>query len=295
MKPKIIIETRQKKYINQTMCFIGVLLQNNLTNYVSLDVDITNHPFLRIQEGYILSPELYNLVRRSNNILIYKKHTKVLEKRLTDSDPIIVDNAYWIWDLYDSEDLEQIKNLIRTWESDNKIYIVNTETIPKIEPAKTVAGVASGSGLASIAEQSHAKNIIFFDYNKKALDFQKDLIDSSNRKEVFYKYRENMTLGRPINVGEREIEKIDFIELDRKYNYLKKCDVNFVHVDLRNKSDIEELFDCLDKNAVLWLSNVLHYSTNFLSFTQDFYDIIDNLAETHLIKILPYTRVCYES
>lgn len=291
----IILEKRHETFLNESICFIGVLLQNNKINYIT-ENQTYRLPFLKIKEGYITTPEIYNEVRRIENVSVYKNNIKILQKKTHEnSKEKIINHNSWIFDLYDSKDLRKIKALISQWEKDKKIYMANTEVLPNIDgKVNVLAGVSSGNGLAELAHIKKPKKVIFFDYNKKSLQFQEKLIQSKDRKKVYYKYIKNLTLGRPIHVGEREIECLDWTKIDSLYENLKKTEVCFLKKDFRKSADLIQFFTEIDYNTHVWLSNIFHYSTNLFSFNLKSYDLVDYWKKKKNLKICPYTRIKYE-
>lgn len=293
MKTELVLDTRQGAFFKESLCFFGILLQNNLSNTISKT--LTKQKYLKITEGFITTPEIYTEVRNQANIVVFKKNKKIIEKFTDKAKGVkIINDDAWTFDLYNCKEREKLYNLIQNWEKNKKIYLKNTEILPAVKNCDSIAGVASGYGVAKLAHQSKAKKVIFFDYNQKALEFQKDLINEKNRKKVVYRYQKFLTLGRPIHIGEKEINQINFKFLNEYYNNLQNCDVNFLHIDVRNKSDIERLFSFLSPNTHLWLSNVLHYSTNIFSYDPMLYMFIDTLAKKNNIKTFPFTRIYYE-
>jgi len=293
MNIDLVLDIREKNFVAESLCFFGVLLQNNLNN--TIKESLTKDHYIKITEGFITTPEIYNEVRKEPNITVLKNNKKIIEK-ITDEtkDVKVIDKDVWIFDLYDKLEKSKLYSIIYDWEKNKKIYLQNTEILPRVDKCNSIAGVASGNGLAQLAYTATARQVTFFDYNKTALEFQKDLINEKDRKEVVYHYRNFLTLGRPIHIGELEINKINFRMLDKYYDNLQTCNVNFLQVDFREKDDIKKLFSFLDSNTKLWLSNVLHYSTNIFTYDPMLYTFIDNLARRNNIDIFPFTRVYYE-
>lgn len=294
MNIDICLNLKDGRFLSESLCFIGITLQNNKQNLVHFKSKTTS-PYILFQEGFITSPEIFNQVRRTENIIVYKNKIPIIEK-ITNSGTIKkIKLDQYVWNLYNEEERISLKDLICSWKEDQKIYLKNTETVPSCENRKSVAGVASGTALASIAYNSNAEKILFFDYNEKSLKFQKDLIESKNRKEVYYCYKNYLTMGRPIHVNTRDIDKLNFKKIDNLYDNLKEREVSFKKINFSNKSDIDQLFVFLPNGSHLWISNIIHYATNLFTFDPMIYNYIQSLAKTKNISISPYTQVIYES
>lgn len=287
-----LILVKDKKFINQTLCYYGILIQNYESIMVSSDTQLTI-PYCIVTEGIICDPNINSKIRNTENIVVIKNDRIVIEKRTTnDSVEVIQDGI--ILDLYDSSDQQEFNKILNFWENEEKIYIFNTEDIPVVEKTDSIAGLASGNALAKMTIDSGANVVTFFDYKQTALDFQMQLIQSDNRKKLFINNLDILTCGdRPATV--EDIDKLDFDELDTLYNNLRSKEVNYLKLDLRSIDDIRLLVASIPKDSTLWISNVFHYVTSINYFTLELYNILDSSCDEKRIKILPYTKIYYES
>jgi hypothetical protein len=288
------LKLRESKYLNQSLSYYGILIQNHLHNLVKRLYVKPLLNFIILTEGYICSPRLNNLVRNSENIII-KKNEEIIIEKITNSKDIKIINITTeeIFDLYNTEENKKIYDIVNYWNTTEKIYISNTEEIPLIPKSSSIVGLASGDGLARLAHCSNSSKIIFFDYKIYSLEFQKKLIESNNRKKIFEEYLNFLTLGDK-DATIDDIEKINFKNLDVLYNNLKDKEVHFLEIDFRRKSDILKLFNYIDRNSIIWTSNIMHYITSIDYYDKTRYNLLDKLCQNKQITILPETRIYYE-
>lgn len=288
---KYFLSLRDNIFTNQSLCYYGILLQNQTKNTVSSSIELTV-PYMIVREGIVCDPFLNKQINQCENIVIVKNNHVVVEKR-TSTDPIRIVSGN-VLDLYNENDNFEFNSILNEWEKLDKIYISNTEIIPNISNTDSVAGLASGSGLAKLAFESNASHITFFDYKQLALEFQKEIIQSTNRKEIFIKYLSYLTCGDR-DATLTDINSLDFAEINKLYDNLKNKKVFFLQIDFRNKKDIENLIHLLPYKSTLWISNVFHYITSMHSYTTDCYNFVQNLCDKKNINLLPYTEISYES
>lgn len=291
MKYNHYINLIQKQFVNQSLVYYGILLQNNQTNLVN-NARTKLIPYYALNEGIICDPEVSNKIRNTPNVDCYHYGKIVLQKRTNTVDPILtIDNG--IYDLYNQTDKDFVYSKINELENNRNFYSKNTEPYICCNNVVSVAGCASGYHLAQMAFESRAQNLVYTDYSKYSLYIQKQLIYSSNRKQLLIDNLDMLTIGHR-NTTLSDIEAIDFTKLNNYYDYLKNINVNYYCIDYRNIKDIESLNYILPNNSVLWISNSLHYITSLDYYNTEIYQALDNLITNKSITILPHTRVYYE-
>lgn len=159
MQQKIILQTTDGKYIRESLCFIGIVLQNNQKNLVTATASSTK-PFITFREGALVSPEIYNKVRRIPNIQVYHNNLKIIEKITNQNQIEVIDAGQYGWNLYDHVQTNELKKIIQQWKSDQKIYLMNTEPMPRCDLGDAIAGVASGTAVADMAYQSRDRKSV---------------------------------------------------------------------------------------------------------------------------------------
>lgn len=287
---KYLIAIREKKFLKQSLCYYGILIQNHKSNHISDNLNLTL-PYVKVNEGIVCDPYINKQINRHDNVVVVKNNQIVIEKRTT-AEPVEVIFGN-VLDLYDDVDRNQLEKIINEWEQTEKIYVINTEKIPKCRNTKSIAGLASGFGLAKMAYDSSANNIIFFDYKESSLKLQKELIEVEDRKSLLQKYLPLLTCGDR-DANEQDINSLDFKEISKLYDNLKNKNITFLKIDFRNKDEIRFLIEALPMRSTLWISNVLHYITTLNYFSSEYYDFIETLCKKKLIKLLPYTKIHYE-
>jgi hypothetical protein len=288
---KYLLSLREGKFLTQSLCYYGILLQDHNSHTVNSNMDLTI-PYIIMTEGIVCDSVVNKQINAAENIIVIKNDKVVIEKRTTtDTMKAIFGN---VLDLYDNFDNTQFTAILSEWENSEKIYIYNTEQIPNVNKTNSIAGLSSGTGLAKMAYYSEAKQVLFFDYKQMALDFQKELIYSHNRKDIFVKYLPFLTCG-DIDATLHDIDRLDFIEIDKLYDNLKLQEISFIKVDFRNNADVTRLIDMLPKLSILWISNVFHYITTMNVYVPNHYDYLEKLCKHKDITILPYTKIYYES
>jgi hypothetical protein len=245
-----------------------------------------------IVEGMICHPDVLNRVRETPNIRIYKNGVVIIDKHTDSSDFVDMHNVE-CYDLYALDDSLQIANIVAHWEITRKIYLINTEPLPALPCTYSIAGLASGTALASMAYQCNATDITFFDYSQDSLDFQKDLIFAIDRTQVVKKYFDKLVTGNE-NATHDDIDAIDFIKINSIYDNLRDKSVKFLLIDLRNIDHVKKLLDILPCNSVLWISNVYYYITSINHYNYHLYQIFDEICNSKNIMLLPHTRIIYE-
>lgn len=278
------------KFMGQSLCHYGILLQNNQYNIV---YDCINpvKPYYIIDEAIILHPTLCNKIRNEPNVVVYKNGKIVLSKVTDDNDIVtFYDDVY---DLSDSKDKSYVDSQFNNIDLTRKIYSTNTEPMPNLKKTENISGLASGYYLAEMAYRTLAKNVYYFDYSYDSLNFQQRLINSDDRYKLFIENIGNMTVGnRDTNMA--DLESLDMNNINKYYDYLRTANVTLLEIDLRKSHDINNLFNVLPENTTLWISNVLHYITTINDYSRERYELIDKLCKLKNINLLPHTRIYYE-
>lgn len=286
------LKLRDNQFINQSMTHYGVLLQNNEFNTVKSD-RYKQSPYTVIDEGILFHPSLCDKIRALDNVKVYKNSKLVFEKN-TNNDGIHCFNDENVFDLYDNTEYDIVNQILNSYESDRKIYIVNTENVELNSDIKCLAGLASGQILAELAYKLNLEKVIYYDFSQDSIEFQKALLQSDDRKQLYIDNLSRLTTGY-MDASINDIDNLDIVDINKYYDYLKTIDVEYMVVDIRNDLDVRRLFDVLPANSTLWLSNVLHYITMINQYSTDRYQLIDSLAKDKNITILPHTRIYYES
>jgi len=287
----LYLKIKTGKYTTQSLVHYGILLQNNQINSVTFDIECTE-PYYVIDEGIIFNPELCNKIRKSDNVEVYKRGALVF-KKVSNSSKIEVFFDVMVYDLYEDMDREFVYDIINNYEHSRKIYSTNTEDLPIVPNCKSISGLASGWFLAELAYKANATNVVYFDYSQESLDFQRELIDSGNRLETFKQNLTRLTVGhRDTTIDDLNQLNMDSINL--YYDYLKTVKTEFLLIDMRNTSDLNNLVNSLPEGTYLWISNVFHYVTSINDYDYHRYIYLDKLCNDRNIKLLPYTRV-YEN
>jgi len=285
------LNIRQNIYLNQSLVHYGIMVQNNKFNIVKSSTD-KSFPYTVIDEGIMFAPVLSDEIRNLHNVRVYKNNRVVFEKAMDESIFQEFHNEH-VFDLYDVSEKAYVDDAIQFYENNRDIYIHNTECVV-CNSSDPIAGLASGMILAKLSYLNNINNVIFYDFSQSSLDFQKELIFSNDRKQTFIKHLDVMTTGYQV-ASIYDLNNVNFDEINIYYDYIKNVKLEFVQVDLRDSNDINKLFNLLPKNSTLWISNVLHYVTTLNHYDVNRYELLDNLAKAKNIKILPHTRVYYES
>lgn len=294
MSYNLYLTPNRSEYINQSLVYYGILLQNDKINIIRNTPLTVGTPYYILHEGIICHPILSNSIRRLENVEVYKNGKLVLKKASSLETPNVYHDEN-VYDLYDINDNQYVQNIIDEYENNRLFYAINTEPIPKLpnNSFQSLAGVASGSHVAQIAYENKLRYVVFFDYSSESLDLQKMLIESSDRFSTYKNNIDNMTMGYQ-NASVEDISRIDFNLISKYYDYLKTVDVRFIHVDLRQVSDIEKLVDQIPNDTTLWISNVFHFVSAINSYNSERYKLLDTLCDNKNITLLPYTRIYYE-
>jgi len=293
-KYPLFVSLRNSIYLDLTLISLGIIIQNNKINFVKADTEKTG-PYIRINEGIVLHPKIYTELYKFSDVEVYSKEKLIFDKRTQYTSPHIINvNGEDVYDMYNDIDRLKVLTAISDYEKSKDIFLLNTEPIPKINSAIAIAGLASGTMTANLAYNSCARKIIFFDYNQNSLDFQKELIQTNDRKKVYVDQLDNLTLGYN-KASLSDIDNLPFFEINNYYDYLKTVEVQFLLIDIRKNEDVELLFNAIPKNGILWISNVLTYITTLNHYSLERYKLLDKLALEKNINILPHTRIYYES
>jgi len=294
MQHNLYISLRDGTYLEPSLVELGIILQNNKSNFVSSSTDVVL-PYIRLTEGFILHPTLYAQFYTMSDVEVYFNDILVFEKKTYHDNPItVINDKTNIVDLYYDEGRSMVTGIIKQYEESKDIFLLNTEPIPECASNVATGGLASGIMTARLAYNNKVKKTVFFDYSPQSLIFQKELIQSNNRPLLFQSYLNQFTLGYK-KASIEDLDQLPYSDIDTYYDYLRDIDTEFLLIDIRKDSDIEKLFDNLPDNSDLWLSNTLHYLTTINHYSTDRYMLLDRLAKQKNINILPHTRIYYES
>lgn len=291
-KTNYYIKLRDGSYLNESLVLYGVLVQNNeiinVVNYVDPVI-----PYYVIDEAVGCNPMWNDMIRNADNAQVYKHDKLVIEKKTTEGEVLVLRDEL-VYDLYDENDRAIVKHYLDKYDTERYIYAINTEKVTINTETSSVAGLASGYMLAKMAYETKATVATFFDYSIHSLKFQKLLIDSDNRMQVFVDLLTKLTTGYE-EVTIEDIHQYDIESINLYYDYLRSVDVRFLEIDMRDNNDIHKLIDSLPNNTLLWISNVYHYLTSLHDYSYARYLLLDELCDKKNITLLPYTRVYYES
>jgi len=288
------LKIKDQTYLKQSLNHYGILLQNNCFNIVKPYVNTITSPHVIIDEGILFQPSLSDQIRVIPNARVYKDNILVFEKITNDESVIDFYDSY-VYDLYNILDKQYVDDILVHYENNRKIYIKNTEIVNVDDiTTRSLAGLASGTFLAETAYKLKLNHIVYYDFSAESIQFQKDLLSSSDRKQTFIDNLSELTLGY-LDASMDDIDKLNFSEIDIYYDYLKTITVDYGILDLRLNDDVVKLFNMLSDNSTIWISNVLHYVSMLNYYNEERYKLIDNIAEAKNIKILPHTRIYYES
>lgn len=291
------IDIKQEKYIDQTLCWLGIAHNNHQFNIVQKYNGTPSIPFIYIQEGIVGNDFITPIVQKTDNIEIYKNGVLVFKKCFSDVEPKkFYDNVF---DLYNTNDRVLLNCLINDLENkkNDLVYFINTEETKILNRNfKLIAGLASGILVADLAYQNKSKKIIFFDYSINSLNYQKELIYSKNRASVITKFlNKNLLINGVSKSTINDIKNCDMSYINKIYDYLQEQSILFLNLDLRNIDNVQQLFSLLDDQSCLWLSNIFYYPTTINYNVQSIFSTIDQFLMKKDITILDHTRMTYEN
>lgn len=288
----VYIDTVNEQFLKETITFCGIVNPIKETFVAKKSNGEYSFPYIRISEGTIFAGETMFKILEQENIRITSAGNIVFEKQTTDSDFLVINDPKDYHNLYNSADKESLEEKLKQFEPDNNemIYYSNTEEYQKLPSSfDKIVGVASGDMVARWAYEHEIKNIDFYDYSFLSLKFQRQLVDSSNVKEVFLNYMKLLNTGqRPATID--DIRSLDFDSMQIYYDYLKNCNVSYGVCDIRDPLQLKSMLGYCDKNTAVWLSNVYYYASSLNTNKDPLFNLLDNSTA----YILPHTRVLYE-
>lgn len=289
--PNLYIKPVSNSFINETLVSIGIIVQNNRFNTVkpSTSNEGLEIPYILIDEGIVCLPATNASLRDDPNVIVKIDGKVVAEKKTTNDSPVIINGAY---DLHITEDKAFIDSKIVELETIRKFYSKNTEPFHAIRHTESVVGLASGYYVAEMAYRSQSSKVVFFDYSSVSLEFQRLLIDSSDRKSLLMSRLSELTVGHRDTTAE-DINILDIESIDIYYDYLKTVIVEFHNIDVRY--DIEKLCEIVPNNSIVWISNVLNFITTMYHYNTQHFSRLDRLVTEKNVTLLPHTRIYYES
>jgi len=292
-KPEFYIKLRGSKYISESLIHFGMIIQNDKYNVIKQYDNQTKIPYTVITEGIMFPIQLAKDTRAYPNVRIYHADQLVYEKMTTENGNITEFRDSPVYDYYAADDRTHLDSYITKFETTRKIYLSNTESVT-FSGSTAIAGLSSGNILAKLAFENKLKHVIFFDYSQASINFQRDLMSSTDRKLLYANSLDNMTLGFD-DATVSDLNSLNMSDIDMWYDYLCTINVEFVNIDLRIDEDIERLFELMPNDSTLWISNVLCYITSMRDYSTDVYKLIDSRCHQKNITVLPHTRIYYES
>lgn len=294
----LYIERRDGTYLDYTANWLGIVNHVYADRIISFSPNYII-PYIFAIEGFISNINTINFLNEHDNVDVYYNELLVFKKRISNNQ--IYDlHCSDVYNLYDPDDFNIVQTEINYWETnkDNFVYLRNTENINDILQHNTatpnIAGLASGTIVAEFAYSNKSQNIIFFDYSLSSLEFQKELIYSSDRKQVLLNFSGKLITGQTLATVE-DINKIDIEFINIIYDYIQTQTVEFIHCDLRNTHDIHSLFNMLNCTFTLWISNVFYYVTSFNNNKQRCIELINELSALNNVNLIPFMTIRYEN
>ena len=290
----LYIDTLDETHLKETLTFCGIInpIQEK---FIVKPYTKQSHglPFMVIKEGSIFTNDTLFKILETKNIkvivsgeTIFRKHTN------TSLDITIIEDPDDYINLYDKQDSKKLESLLQRFEPEHNdmVYYTNTEEYkPLQEPYKKIVGVASGDMVARWAYESKIKEVEYYDYSFLSLKFQKSLITSNSVMDVYIKYLDILHTGQR-KANEQDLENIDFDRIQKYYDYLKECKVNYGVCDIREGWQLKSLLSYCDDETALWISNIYYYASSINVDTTNLFNILDQSS----VKVLPHTRVLYE-
>jgi hypothetical protein len=291
----LYIDTLDGLHLKETLTFCGII--NPIKEkFIVKPYTKQSHglPFMVIKEGSIFTKDtLFKILENNNVKVIVDGETIVRKHSDTSLDITIIEDPDDYINLYDTQDSKKLESLLQDFEPENNdmVYYTNTEEYkPLQETYKKIVGVASGHMVARWAYESKIKEVEYYDYSFLSLKFQKSLITSNSVKDVYEKYIDILHTGQR-KANEQDLENIDFDRIQKYYNYLKECNVNYGVCDIREEWQLKSLLSYCDNETALWISNIYYYASSINVDPTNLFNILDKSPA----KVLPHTRVIYES
>jgi len=288
----VYIDIVDEQFLKQTTTFCGIVNPIKETFTAEKSNGKYSFPYIRITEGTVFAGETMFKILEQDNIRITSAGKIIFEKHTTNSDFLVINDPKDYHNLYDNKDKASLEEKLKKFEPDNNemIYYSNTEEYQKLSGSfDKIVGVASGDMVARWAYEHGIENIDFYDYSFLSLKFQKQLVDSSNVKEVFLNYMKLLNTGQRSATMD-DIRSLDFDRMQIYYDYLKNCNVSYGVCDIRDPLQLKSMLGYCDKNTAVWLSNVYYYASSLNTNKEPLFNLLDNSPAC----ILPHTRVLYE-
>jgi hypothetical protein len=292
------IKRKTGKFINQSLCWLGIVYNTRRFEIV-YDFYTPIKPYIYITEGFIGNIDFIKLARNKINLRGYIDGELMFESCFYDDSSLTIVTKD-LFNLYCDDDYKTLNCLISELENNKEqnIFLVNTEPDILIDNnnINQLAGTASGIFIPKTSYNLNIRNILFFDYSLSSLEYQKNLINNKNRYEIIKNYIDKKMLvnGDQLVVPD-DINLLNLDEIDKIYDHLSGCNIEYLHVDLRFEKDIKILFNKLNYNAYLWLSNIYYYPASINYTNESIFKLIDSLSKEKNIKVLEHTRMKYES
>jgi len=291
----VYIDILNEKYLSQTLTFCGIINPTK-EKFLVKSYSKQSHklPYIVIKEGSIFTQDTLFKILSTDNIKVISNGETILTKHTnTNLDITIVKDTDDYFDLYNKEDKKELTLLLQKFEPENNdmVYYTNTEEYKPLQGSfNKIVGVASGDMVARWAYENKIKTVEYYDYSFVSLNFQKSLITSNSVKDVYENYLNILNTGQR-KATEEDLKDIDFDRIQKYYDYLKDCTVNYRVCDIREGWQLKSLLFYCDSETALWISNVYYYASSLNIDTTDLFKLLDQSP----VKVLPHTRVAYES
>lgn len=291
----VYIDILDEKYLSQTLNFCGIINPTNEKFLVkSYDKQSQKLPYIVIKEGSIFTQNTLFKILSNDNIKVIANGETILTKHTnTKLDINIVEDPDDYFDLYNEEDKKELTLRLQKFEPKNNdmVYYTNTEEYKPLQGNfDKIVGVASGDMVARWAYENKIKNVEYYDYSFLSLKFQKSLVTSNSVKDVYENYLNILNTGQR-KATEEDLRDIDFNRIQKYYDYLKDCTVNYGVCDIREAWQLRSLLSYCNNKTALWISNIYYYASSLNVDATNLFMLLDQSP----VKVLPHTRVEYES
>jgi hypothetical protein len=291
----VYIDILDEKYLSQTLTFCGIINPIKEKFLVkSYSEQSLKLPYIVIKEGSIFTQDTLFKILSTDNVKVISNGETILTKHTnTNLDITIVEDPDDYFDFYNKEDKEELTLLLEKFEPENNdmVYYTNTEEYKPLQGSfNKIVGVASGDMVARWAYENKIKTVEYYDYSFVSLKFQKSLITSNSVKDVYENYLNILNTGQR-KATEEDLKDVDFDRIQKYYDYLKDCTVNYGVCDIREAWQLKSLLSYCDSETALWISNVYYYASSLNVDTTNLFKVLDQSP----VKVLPHTRVAYES
>lgn len=291
----VYIDILDEKYLSQTLTFCGIINPTNEKFLVkSYDKQSQKLPYIVIKEGSIFTQNTLFKILSNDNVKVIANGKTILTKHTnTKLDINIVEDPDDYFDLYNEEDKKELTLRLQKFEPENNdmVYYTNTEEYKPLQGNfDKIVGVASGDMVARWAYENKIKNVEYYDYSFLSLKFQKSLITSNSVKDVYENYLNILNTGQR-KATEEDLRDIDFARIQKYYDYLKDCTVNYGVCDIREAWQLRSLLSYCNSETALWISNIYYYASSLNVDATNLFMLLDQSP----VKVLPHTRVEYES